>query len=74
MVLDLRYNGGGLVSVAELLGDLMLAELGRNELPQQQIAGYVGKAPEYAKAAKYVRSLDMLPLGRVGVCRARGFL
>jgi DNA topoisomerase-3 len=29
------------------------------------IAGHVGKAPEYAKAAKYVQSLDMLPLGRV---------
>jgi DNA topoisomerase-3 len=29
------------------------------------IAGLVGKAPEYAKAAEYVQSLDMLPLGRV---------
>jgi DNA topoisomerase III len=29
------------------------------------IAGLVGKRPEYAKAASYVQSLDMLPLGRV---------
>jgi DNA topoisomerase-3 len=29
------------------------------------IAEHVGKATEYAKASKYVQSLDMLPLGRV---------
>jgi DNA topoisomerase III len=29
------------------------------------IAGHVGGAPEYAKAAAYVRGLDTLPLGRV---------
>ncbi|WP_053226656.1 type IA DNA topoisomerase [Solirubrobacter soli] len=29
------------------------------------IAGVVGSFPEYAKAAAYVRSLDVLPLGRV---------
>src|SRR5690349_12404838 len=29
------------------------------------IAGVVGTFPEYAKAAAYVRSLDVLPLGRV---------
>src|SRR3954463_3196934 len=29
------------------------------------IAGHVGRAPEYAKAAAYVRDLDLLPLGRV---------
>jgi DNA topoisomerase-3 len=31
----------------------------------QPIAGHVGGAPEYAKAAAYVQGLDMLPLGRV---------
>lgn len=29
------------------------------------IAGFVGRAPEYAKASQYVESLDMLPLARV---------
>jgi DNA topoisomerase-3 len=29
------------------------------------IASLVGKQPDYAKAAKYVQSLDVLPLGRV---------
>jgi DNA topoisomerase III len=28
-------------------------------------AGHVGRHPDYAKAAQYVRSLDLLPLGRV---------
>jgi DNA topoisomerase III len=43
---------------SRFLSSDMIAEL-------KPIAGFVGKAPEYAKAASYVRGLDMLPLGRV---------
>ncbi len=73
VVLDLRYNGGGLVSVAELLGDLMADDLEGQIFSQTMLRPSKvseNSTDRFSDQPEQIRAMKLAVIGRGGTASA----
>jgi C-terminal processing protease CtpA/Prc len=70
IILDLRYNGGGLVSTSELLGDFLGGDVAENLLYSQTVFNEL-RAPANNSVEFFERRLNSMSLVRLVVIASR---
>jgi C-terminal processing protease CtpA/Prc len=70
VILDMRYNGGGLVSTAELLGDFLGGDVAENLVFSRTVFNEL-RAPTYNSTEFFERRLNSMSLVRLVVIASR---